>query len=438
MRLHVTGATGYLGRELVALAPDASTERVEVRDARATEAVLSRLRPEVVIHTAYRQGGEDAYATTATGAGNVARACAAVGARLVHLSTDVVFDGRAGRPYREDDPIYGACMPSHARAPVGPHPSCRRSLPTPRLVAGGARAPQRPPPCERSGSRVRVVQAPRRPPVAPHPASSRWAGPNGITAGPDGNLWFTELWGNRIGRITPQGVVTEFSAGISAKSGLGGITAGPDGNLWFTEYDGNRIGRITPTGQVTEFRTGISPSSAPSGITAGPDGNLWFTEEVGNRIGRITPAGVVTEFSVGITQGSTPTGITAGPDGNLWFTEGDGNRVGRITPGGAVTEFSTGISGGGRSGITAGPDGNLWFTEPDAGRIGRTTPTGQVTRIPVWHQRALQDHRRSRRQPVVHRVRRKPDRPHHPGGRGDPVLGGNEREQLPVRHRRRP
>ncbi len=50
---------------------------------------------------------------------------------------------------------------------------------------------------------------------------------------------------NRIGRITPSGIVTEFSAGISTNAAPFGITAGPDGNLWFTELGGSRIGRIT-------------------------------------------------------------------------------------------------------------------------------------------------------------------------------------------------
>jgi len=203
--------------------------------------------------------------------------------------------------------------------------------------------------------------------------------PYGITAGPDGNLWFTEYSGNRIGRITPSGTVTEFSSGISANSSPEGITAGPDGNLWFTEYDGNRIGRITPSGTVTEFSSGISVGSLPRGITAGPDGNLWFTEFNVNRIGRITPSGTVTEFSSGPSASSYPVGITAGPDGNLWFTEYYGNSIGRITPSGTVTEFSSGISASFLLGITAGPDGNLWFTENSGNRIGRITPSGTVT-----------------------------------------------------------
>lgn len=67
-----------------------------------------------------------------------------------------------------------------------------------------------------------------------HPAAPVLAEPNKIAAGPDGNMWFTESLG--IGRVTPAGVITEFSAAISADSGLfEGIAAGPDGNLWFTE-----------------------------------------------------------------------------------------------------------------------------------------------------------------------------------------------------------
>jgi streptogramin lyase len=207
--------------------------------------------------------------------------------------------------------------------------------------------------------------------------------PEGITAGPDGNLWFTEYTFDKIGRITPAGIVTEFATGITPGSSPNGITAGPDGNLWFTEDSGNRIGRITPSGTVTEFSSGITAFSRPFGIAAGADGNLWFTEYSGNRIGRITPSGAVTEFSTGITASSQPTGIAARPDGNLWFTESDrsnGNRIGRITLAGTVTEFSTGIAASCQpTGITAGGDGNLWFTEYNGNQIGRITPAGIVT-----------------------------------------------------------
>ena len=113
MRLHVTGATGYLGSELVRLRPDASRERVEVRDAEAVSELFERLHPDVVIHTAYRQDEDD---VNTVGSENVARAAAAVGARLVHLSTDVVFDGRKGAPYIEEDPLSPVTAYGHAKA----------------------------------------------------------------------------------------------------------------------------------------------------------------------------------------------------------------------------------------------------------------------------------------------------------------------------------
>lgn len=103
MRTHVTGATGFLGRELLRLAPGATGERVEVRDSAAVRGLLERLRPDVVIHTAYRQDGEGAREIVVDGSGNVARATAGIGARLVHLSTDVIYDGRKGARYVEED-----------------------------------------------------------------------------------------------------------------------------------------------------------------------------------------------------------------------------------------------------------------------------------------------------------------------------------------------
>jgi streptogramin lyase len=162
--------------------------------------------------------------------------------------------------------------------------------------------------------------------------------PNGITTGPDGNIWFTECNNNRIGRITPLGDITEFTL-PTPNSWPGGacgdsITAGPDGNLWFTEWkttgNNNKIGRITPSGIITEFPLS-SDYSGPMGITTGPDGNIWFVETQydGNNIGRITPSGVITEFPIP-TANAGLGGIVVGSDSNLWFTECNGNKIGQL------------------------------------------------------------------------------------------------------------
>jgi dTDP-4-dehydrorhamnose reductase len=114
-RLLVTGGAGTLGNELVSLAPErgwdvratwwtrkpsasAESVKVDVRDERAVERALQGI--DAVVHTAYRQGGDEEWSTNVEGSEAVARAAA--GRRLVHLSSDIVFDGTLGR-YREED-----------------------------------------------------------------------------------------------------------------------------------------------------------------------------------------------------------------------------------------------------------------------------------------------------------------------------------------------
>ncbi len=199
-----------------------------------------------------------------------------------------------------------------------------------------------------------------------------------ITLGPDGNLWFSERTGpvgfaGQMARINPTThVVTEFKAGITGDTEPAGVTAGPDGNVWFTEEAGNRIGRITPSGTITEFPIPTA-NSQPVQIVTGADGNLWFAEQDSLKIGRITPTGTITEFPLP-SPDNEPRAITAGPDGNIWFAMDNGD-IGRITPTGVVTTCTTGISGD-IEGLTAGPDESMWFAEYYEGRIGKITATG--------------------------------------------------------------
>ncbi len=150
--------------------------------------------------------------------------------------------------------------------------------------------------------------------------------PVGITTGPDGNLWFTEGHGNKIGKVTPGGVFTEYTL-PTTMSEPEGITSGPDGNLWFTTTGFyGCIGKMTLQGQFTTYP--IPGPSDPQGITTGPDGRLWFTEQVG-AIGRVTIKGKFRQYSFSGT--AQPDGITVGPDTNLWFVAPGDDAIGTIT-----------------------------------------------------------------------------------------------------------
>jgi dTDP-4-dehydrorhamnose reductase len=127
MRIVITGAQGRLGAALMAqlaAASDAPTvipadaAEFDVTDYRAARAFIQRAAPDWVIHCAAwtdvdgcARDPERALRVNGLGAGNIAAAAAAVGAGIVHVSTNEVFSGESDRPYHEYD----------APAPINPY-----------------------------------------------------------------------------------------------------------------------------------------------------------------------------------------------------------------------------------------------------------------------------------------------------------------------------
>ena len=241
-------------------------------------------------------------------------------------------------------------------------------------------------------------------------------------------------------------------------SSLDGITAGPDGNLWFTEAQSATDRADHTAGVDHRVPAPAQPAAGPSGIAAGPDGNLWFTEiSRGNTIGRITTAGVVTEFSPGSRRrrpsGSRPgpTATSGSPSGRRARSAGsprpasspsspgltaDSRALRRSRPVRTATSGSrsrrqdradhhrrgrhrvhtSAIPSASPSGSPPGPTATSGSPK-SAGKIGRITTAGVVTEFPhgVAVGRPRSGSPRPRRQPLVHRAGR------HRTGRAEPA-----------------
>jgi virginiamycin B lyase len=220
-----------------------------------------------------------------------------------------------------------------------------------------------------------------------------------IVAGSDGNMWFAKGGFNtEIGRITPAGEISVFNG--EAAHQVRWMTLGPEGNVWYTagvalakiigdEYESSAIGRITPTGQASEFTAGLSSKPLLGRITTGPDGDLWFVNDgTPYTIGRVTPTGEIKEFELP-KPWLKPNGIAAGVDGNVYFGASGENEeenteslIMQITPSGEMKE-TTRLSNSEVTELATGPEGSEWFTgkatelgKPDV--IGRLTAAGTL------------------------------------------------------------
>ena len=102
----------YRGSDGVAAMP---YEQMTITDAESVQAVLKKVQPDAVIHCAAwtavdaaedEENREKVFSLNVTGTRNIAEACREIGAKMVYLSTDYVFDGQGTRPWQPDDKDY--------------------------------------------------------------------------------------------------------------------------------------------------------------------------------------------------------------------------------------------------------------------------------------------------------------------------------------------
>lgn len=251
---------------------------------------------------------------------------------------------------------------------------------------------------------------------------TEFGGGEHIVSDSHGNLWMglidcnnPDPWGScyqdTIGRITPDGAMTEFPLGTGFIA-LRGITISPDNTVWiltcvmenaFCKQGTYSLGRIPEVGSLTQ--TGLSDIGDGDKLTYGTDGNLWFIDRIGSydqdftyTVGRITPEGAVTHLTPPEAEGNNEVmKMIAGPDGNMWFIErvsgGVTNNgygvyeIVKVSPQGVFTKYPITGNNGEIVSLTTGPDGNIWFIESDIyaninRKIASISPSGEVTEFP--------------------------------------------------------
>lgn len=151
-------------------------------------------------------------------------------------------------------------------------------------------------------------------------ANANLAQPYGVAVGPDGSVFVTELVGNRVRRIRPDGIVTTIAgtgqqgyggdggAATSARlNAPAGIAVAADGTVFVTELKGHRVRRIATDGTITTVAGtgeagftgdggpgGDAALSAPAFCVIGPDGNLYVSDSGNGRVRRIASDGTIT------------------------------------------------------------------------------------------------------------------------------------------------
>ena len=190
--------------------------------------------------------------------------------------------------------------------------------------------------------------------------------PFNIATAPDGSVWFNG-GGSVAQRMHTGGTGTAGSLGVTTNTGgtTGDIARGPDGNMWITKSNANHeLLRVNPTTGTTQAFDIPAGNVGPRQMTIGPDGNLWFTHAGLAQPGVMRyVVGTNTFTNFPLPSGSNPKGITAGDDGNLWFIRGNTNTIARISPAGTgyTTFTATGLSfGPSPQEIAPGPGNTLW------------------------------------------------------------------------------
>ena len=200
------------------------------------------------------------------------------------------------------------------------------------------------------------------------------ANPFSITKGPDGAMWFTESAADRIGRITPEGDITEYELPSHDRvhANPQGIVRGPDDRLWFVQPLDETVAAFDPkTKRFAEYDLPVK-DAFPSDITAA--NGLLFVADPNHGVGRLEPDGTAT-FSPPPAPDQEIRQLGTIGHGPAWYLETKRGTIGTIGDDGTAHEqakLGKGVVGvEAHPSISAGPGGGTWFVESEQRKIAR-------------------------------------------------------------------
>ena len=191
--------------------------------------------------------------------------------------------------------------------------------------------------------------------------------PLGLAAGSAGDLFVGDVVGNRIVRISPQGVATTFAVGITSPLGM---AFDAFGNLLVASGDGV-VYRVTSQGQAARF---ITDAGAPYWIAVAPDGRIWLTDVADRSLRCYSATGQFeARIAAGTIGGSGPGPLAIGPSGDPYFSQG--TEIWRLANGQLQRVLTDPFI---IWGFAFDAAGNIYAPAPAAGRIQLFDATGAV------------------------------------------------------------
>jgi serine/threonine-protein kinase len=242
--------------------------------------------------------------------------------------------------------------------------------------------------------------------------TATFAAPEALAVDAAGNLYVSELEGNRVDRIAPDGtfavVAGTGAAGFAGDGGPAvraelnapaGLAIDDRGRLLVADRHNDRIRVIDAGGAIrTVFRGSGTHLDDPVGIALAADGTLVVADELNARVVRLDEAGVLHRVAGGRAARSAlsrPWYVVVDRDGSVVFSDVGASRIRRVDEGGTLTNVAgtgeAGFSGDGGeaaaaeldypTGLALGPDGGLYVSDTNNSCVRRIDPNGTITTV---------------------------------------------------------